>query len=61
MDLNPVYELQERLHAAIIAGANLLQEDFRLKRAIEAIKPLAAASPVFAMLNKQAGDRKSVV
>lgn len=55
MDLNPVYELQERLHAAIIAGANLLQEDFRLKRAIEAIKPLAAASPVFAMLNKQAG------
>lgn len=55
MDLNPVYKLQERLHAAIIAGANLLQEDFRLKRAIEAIKPLAAASPVFAMLNKQAG------
>lgn len=59
MDLNPVYELQERLHAAIIAGANLLQEDFRLKRAIEAIKPLAAASPVFAMLNKQAGPLMS--
>lgn len=53
MDLSPVYELQERLHTAIIAGANLLNEDFRLKRAAEAIKPLAPASPVFAKLCQQ--------
>lgn len=53
MDLSPVYELQERLRATAIAGANLLQEDFRLKRAAEAIKPLATASPVFAKLCQQ--------
>ncbi|MCI9078859.1 MAG: hypothetical protein HFH68_08035 [Lachnospiraceae bacterium] len=53
MDLSPVYELQERLRASIIAGANLINEDFRLKRAAEAIKPLAAASPVFAKLCQQ--------
>lgn len=53
MDLSPVYELQERLRAAIIAGANLLDEDFRLKRAAQAIQPLAAASPVFAKLCQQ--------
>ena len=53
MDLSPVYELQERLHTAIIAGANLLNEDFRLRRAAEAIKPLASASPVFAKLCQQ--------
>ena len=53
MDLSPVYELQERLHTAIIAGANLLNEDFRLRRAAKAIKPLASASPVFAKLCQQ--------
>ncbi len=53
MDLSPVYELQERLRTAIIAGANLLNEDFRLKRAAEAIKPFASASPVFAKLCQQ--------
>ncbi len=53
MDLSPVYELQERLRATAIAGANLLQEDFRLKRAAQAIQPLATASPVFAKLCQQ--------
>lgn len=53
MDLSPVYELQERLRATAIAGVNLLQEDFRLKRAAEAIKPLTTASPVFAKLCQQ--------
>ena len=53
MDITPIYELQSRLRAAAIAGVNLLQEDFRLKRAAEAIKPLESASPVFAKLNQQ--------
>lgn len=46
MDTKPIYELRARLRAAAIAGASLLAEDFRLKRAAEAIKPLEASSPV---------------
>ena len=53
MDIAPIYELQNRLRSAAIAGVNLLQEDFRLKRAAEAVKPLEGASPVFAKLNQQ--------
>ena len=48
MDIEPIYELRGRLRAAAIAGTNLLSEDFRLRRAYEAFKPLEAASPVFA-------------
>jgi len=47
MDLQALYDLKERLEHAAIAGTGLLQEDFRLKRAVEALSPLAAASPVF--------------
>lgn len=47
MNLQPLYDVKERLEAAAIAGTGLLGEDFRLKRAAEALKPLAAASPVF--------------
>ncbi len=50
MDITPIYELRARLRAAAIAGTNLLAEDFRLKRAAEAIQPLEAASPVFAKI-----------
>lgn len=53
MDIAPVYDLRTRLRSAAVAGVNLLQEDFRLKRAAEAIKPLESASPVFAKLNQQ--------
>ena len=45
--LQPLYDVKERLEYAAIAGTNLLGEDFRLRRAAEAMKPLAAASPVF--------------
>ena len=45
--LQPLYDVKERLEAATIAGTGLLGEDFRLQRAAEAMKPLAAASPVF--------------
>ncbi len=47
MDLQALYDLKERLEHAAIAGTGLLQEDFRLKRAVDALAPLAAASPVF--------------
>ncbi len=47
MDLQALYDLKEQLEHAAIAGTGLLQEDFRLKRAVEALAPLAAASPVF--------------
>lgn len=53
MDITPIYNLQTRLRAAAIAGVNLLQEDFRLKRAAEELKPLEGASPVFAKLGQQ--------
>ena len=51
MNLQPLYEVQERLEHAAIAGAGLLHEDFRLKRAQEALAPLAAASPVFGKIS----------
>lgn len=52
MDITPVYELKARLRAVAIAGTNLLAEDFRLKRAAEAMQPLEAASPVFARIGE---------
>lgn len=55
MDITPVYELKTRLRAAMIAGTNLLSEDFRLKKAAEGFAPLAASSPVFAKINEMTG------
>lgn len=52
MDIAPIYELRTRLRAAMIAGTNLLSEDFRLKKAVENFKPLASASPVFGKINE---------
>ena len=51
MDLQPLYEVKERLERAAVAGTGLLGEDFRLKRALEGLAPLAAASPVFAKIH----------
>lgn len=51
MNLQPLYEVKERLEYAAIAGVSLLGEDFRLKRAAEGLKPLAAASPVFGKID----------
>lgn len=50
MNLTPFYEVKERLEHAAIAGSGLIPEDFRLKRAIDGLSPLAAASPVFAKI-----------
>lgn len=53
MEITPIYELQTRLRSAAIAGIHLLREDFRLKRAAQAMKPLENANPVFAKLCQQ--------
>lgn len=50
MNLQPLYDLKERLEYAAIAGTGLMQEDFRLRRAVEALAPLAGANPVFAKI-----------
>ncbi len=55
MDISPLYELRARLRAAMIAGAGLLTEDFRLRRAAEAFAPLEQASPVFAKIGQLIG------
>ncbi|MCI9148035.1 MAG: hypothetical protein HFG73_07185 [Hungatella sp.] len=47
MNLGVIYELRDRLEAVAVAGVGLLGEDFRLKRAVEQMEPLAKASPVF--------------
>lgn len=49
--LQPLYDVKDRLEAAAIAGTGLLAEDFRLQRAAEALKPLAAASPVLGKIS----------
>ena len=49
--LQPLYDVKDRLEAAAIAGTGLLDEDFRLRRAAENMKPLAAASPVFGKIS----------
>ena len=52
MNLAPIYELRSRLRTAMIAGTNLIPEDFRLKRAVQETKPLEALSPVFAKIGQ---------
>lgn len=56
MNLAPIYELRSRLRTAMIAGTNRISEDFRLKRAVEDIKPLEALSPVFAKIGQLAAS-----
>lgn len=51
MNLQPLFDVKARLEQAAIAGTGLLAEDFRLQRAAESLKPLAAASPVFAKID----------
>ena len=51
MNLQPLFDVKERLEYAAVAGVSLLGEDFRLQRAAEGLKPLAAASPVFGKID----------
>lgn len=52
MNLQPFYELRDRLHTAANAGVNLIMEDFRLQRAAAAVEPFAKASPVFGKIDQ---------
>ncbi len=54
MNLNPLYELKERLQSSVIAGLSLLSEDFRLVRAVEQMESLAKVSPVFEKIYRSA-------
>ena len=47
---NPFYELRTRLYASAAAGCAIIAEDFRLKRAVEAFKPMSEANKVFGKL-----------
>lgn len=50
MDIEPLYELKERLNISVIAGISLMTEDVRLKRAVEQIEPLSKVDPIFAQI-----------
>ena len=52
MNLQPLYDVKARLEQAAVAGTGLLSEDFRLQRAAESLKPLAATSPVFGKIHQ---------
>lgn len=52
MDTSALYELRNRLCAGAIAGTQLLSDDFRLKRAVEAFAPLEEMAPVFGQIGK---------
>ena len=54
MNLQPLYDLKERLEHAAIAGTGLIQEDFRLHRAVEGMAPLAGVNPVFGKITAAA-------
>lgn len=69
MNLNVVYELRNRLEMAAIAGVDLIQEDFRLRRAVEQMMPLVSVSPVFkkiyilaqSLISQECKDRPGVL
>lgn len=54
MNLDALYELRDRLNSSVVAGAGLIGEDFRLRRAIEGMEPLAKASPLFQKITAMA-------
>lgn len=55
MNLDGVYELRDRLETVAVAGVGLIQEDFRLKRAVEQMEPFARVNPVFQKIYGMAG------
>lgn len=50
MNTTPFYELHDRLYDRASAGCASIAEDFRLKRAVENMAPLAEANKTFARL-----------
>lgn len=55
MNITPFYELRTRLYASAASGCGAVNEDFRLKRAIEAFEPLAQANKAFMKLYSDCG------
>lgn len=51
--MNPLVELKERLHQSAMAGTDLLNEDFRLKKISEQIVPLSAKNPIFKKISER--------
>lgn len=51
--MNPLMELKERLVYSTIAGTQLLQEDFRLKKIAEMFSSLAGKNPVMGRIDAQ--------
>ena len=47
MNLEPLYELKNRLENVAIVGINLVKDDFRLQRAVDQMKGYASAAKVF--------------
>ena len=45
--MNPLTELKERLVNITIAGTELIDEDFRLKKTLESFSVLAEKNPIF--------------
>lgn len=50
MDINTFYELRSRLYLTAAAGCAAVNDDFRLKRAVEAFEPLSQANKAFGQL-----------
>ena len=55
MNITPFYELRTRLYASAASGCGAVNEDFRLKRAIESFEPLAQANKAFMKLYSDCG------
>ncbi len=55
MNIAPFYELRTRLYASAASGCGTINEDFRLKRAVEAFEPLAGANKAFMRLYTDCG------
>lgn len=55
MNLQPFYDVRDRLALAASAGTQLIQEDFRLREAAKRLDVYAKASPVFARMSQMAG------
>ena len=47
MNLEPLYELKNRLENVAIVGINLVKDDFRLQRTVDQMKGYASAAKVF--------------
>lgn len=55
MNIMPFYELRTRLYSCAAAGCSAINEDFRLKRAVNDFAPLAEANKAFGKLYNMCG------